>query len=123
MRRQGFMVQIMAKEHIDLAGGPVGIKKRKNQRMFFVDNMLEDLSVQEAPRVDWHSRLEAEALHDSDKLREIRRIRGNSNVNIHGDPLHTMQHTGHSAANNKINIVVNQSRDNFLVVAHFPFRS
>lgn len=32
-----------------------------------------------------------------------------------------MQHTRHSAADDEINIFVNQSRDNFFVVTHWLF--
>ena len=42
MTGQSLVVQIAPQEHIDVSRWLVGIEKEKNERVFFVDNVIKD---------------------------------------------------------------------------------
>ncbi len=105
---QSLVVQIASQEHIDVPRRLVGIEKGKNERVFFVDNVIKDSLVQKAAGIDGNPGFKPEALHHREESAEIVRIRGHGQVDIHRDPLHAVEHAGHASTDDEIHVCLDQ---------------
>ncbi len=118
MLGHGLVVQIAAQKHVNLPGWNIRIEKRENQRLFLMDNVIQHALVQKAPRIDGNSWFKPELLHNREKVGEVSRIRSHRNIDIHRHPFDAVQNACHTAANDEVNISINQCGENFLILAH-----
>lgn len=112
------MIQIASKEYVYVPRRQIRIEKRENKRVLLVNDVIQDSIVQESAWIDRHPGFESEALHNVNKSAEVYGVSGHSNINIHGDPLDTVENTCYASANNEIDIGIKQRTYNFLVLAH-----
>ena len=101
----------------------VGVQKGKNQRLFFFNDGFQDSRVQKSPGVDGHSGFETEPVDDIEEFGEVFRSHGDSDIDIHRNALNSMEHAGHSTADDKIDFGIEQCSEDLFVVAQEFFSS